>query len=279
MAESHDGGSTWSPLPVPADAPSVDDVEGARGDTAAYARFGSAQDGWLYGGGLWATHDGGLTWTHLDLPGAVHRLEAAAGTAWALVDVGDSQEQLWSSPVGEDDWRRVPRVDVFGPADLAVQGERVVVLGAGQSPGWTNASGSFVLSENPCTHSLETRLTGSGSLWATCVTGTAAHIATSHDEGVTWSDVPVDTGEGALPNSVSVGARSTGEAVVAIPQQPLSRLTTDGALTAVTEPPSGDSVDYLGFTTRDIGYAIVGVNLWRTDDGAETWRKLDITTP
>jgi hypothetical protein len=278
MAESHDKGGTWTALPVPADARSVDDVEGARSETAAYVRFGSGQDGWLFGGGLWSTHDGGLTWTALEVPGGVYRLEAAAGTAWALVDVGDSKEQLWSSPVGDDDWQPVDGVDVEGPADLAVQGERVVVLGTGDAA-WSNDSGDFQRSDNPCASSAEVRISGSGSLWATCVTGTAAHLASSDDEGLTWTDVPVDTGQGSLPNSVSVGARSTGEAVLAVPTQPIARLDVTGTVSAVAAPPTGGDVGYLGFTTRDVGYAIVGSALWRTDDGAETWRQLDIKTP
>ncbi len=278
MAESHDKGRTWAALPVPADARSVDDVEGPRSGTAAYARFGSGQDGWLFGGGLWSTHDGGFTWTAVDVPGGVYRLEAAAGTVWALVDIGNSQEQLWSSHVGDDDWQRVDGVDVEGPADLAVQGKRVVVLGTGDAA-WTNDSGDFRRSDNPCASSVQVRITGSGSLWATCVTGTAAHLATSDDEGLTWTGVPVDTGQGSLPNTVTVGARSTGEAVLAVPTQPVARLDVTGKVSAVADPPTEGDVGYLGFTTRDVGYAIVGSALWRTDDGAETWRQLDIATP
>jgi hypothetical protein len=96
---------------------------------------------------------------------------------------------------------------------------------------------------------------------------------------MTWTDVPVDTGQGALPNSVSVGARSTGEAVLAIPTQPVARLDLTGKVSAVADPPTEGDVGYLGFTTRDVGYAIVGSALWRTDDGAATWRQLDIATP
>jgi hypothetical protein len=278
MAESHDEGRTWAALPVPGDSRSVDDVEGARPETAAYARFGSGQDGWLFGGGLWSTHDGGFSWTAVDVPGAVYRLEAAAGTAWALVDVGESKEQLWTTPVGADDWQRVDRVDVAGPADLAVQGTRVVVLGTGHAA-WTNVNGDFQPTQNPCATSVQVRLSGSGSLWATCITGTAAHLVASEDDGLKWHAVRVDTGQGALPNSVSVGARSKGEAVLAVPTQPVARLDLAGTVTAVAEPPTDGDVGYLGFTTRDVGYAIVGSVLWRTDDGAETWRRLDIATP
>ena len=183
-----------------------------------------------------------------------------------------------SSPVGSDDWQRADGIDVTGPADLAVQGTRVVVLGTGDAA-WTNASGDFARVPNPCASAVDVRLSGSGSLWATCVTGTAAFLATSGDDGSSWTTVPVDTGQGALPNSVSVGARMPDEAVVAIPQQPLSRLSADGRLAAVSDPPTGGGdVGYLGFTSGDVGYAVVGSALWRTDDGAETWHRLEITT-
>jgi hypothetical protein len=84
-----------------------------------------------------------------------------------------------------------------------------------------------------------------------------------------------------LPNSVVVGARASGEAVVVTgPEEPLARLRADGALIPVVTPPvTGVAPGYLGFTTRDVGYAIVGSMLWRTDDGAETWQRLDIATP
>jgi photosystem II stability/assembly factor-like uncharacterized protein len=81
-----------------------------------------------------------------------------------------------------------------------------------------------------------------------------------------------------LPNSVAVGARSTGQAMIGIPQQPLARLNSDGTQSSVTSPPSGadGGYEYLGFTNRDVGYAIVvgDTALWRTDDGGDTWRAL-----
>jgi hypothetical protein len=274
LAESHDGGRTFDALPLPATSA----ADATDPQSATDVRFGSAQDGWLFGAGLWASHDGGHDWTRLDLGGPVRRLEAAAGTVWALVGDGD-HEQLWSSEVGSDDWSKVSGVSISGPGDLAVQGARVVVLGTGDQA-WTNDSGTFKPSDNPCASSLAVRLSGSGSLWATCVTGTAAHLATSGDEGATWSDVTVDTGEGSLPNSVQLGARSTSEAIMAIPQQPLSRLSLTGKTTGVVTSPTGSGVDYLGFTTRYVGYAIVdGSTLWHTVDGAVNWTKVDITTP
>ena len=277
LAESRDGGDTWSGLPVPADT-AVNDVEGGRAGNAAYVRFGSATDGWLFGGGLWSTHDGGQGWSEVDpsRPGAPARGRGRHGLG-AGGRRRSRDEQLWSSPVGSDDWQRADGIDVTGPADLAVQGTRVVVLGTGDAA-WTNASGDFARVPNPCASAVDVRLSGSGSLWATCVTGTAAFLATSDDDGSSWTTVPVDTGQGALPNSVSVGARMPDEAVVGSPSN-----RCHGSRPTVGWPPCptrrpAAAVGYLGFTSGDVGYAVVGSALWRTDDGAETWHRLEITT-
>ncbi len=277
LTESHDGGANFTPLPVPGSAQAARQ-QGPAASRATDVRFGSGADGWLFGGGLWSTHDGGHRWSAVDLPGDVHRLEAAAGTAWALVRTDQKgQQQLWRSPVGVDSWEPVPAVLVDGPADLTVQGSRVVVLGAQLSPAWSNADGGFVRIENPCAGSLQARVTGYGDLWATCVTGMSARIATSADGGVSWTTVNVDTGQGSLPNSVSVGARSNGTAVLVVPGEPLALLSADGSLTAVRQPPSDSfAVGYVGFTSGDVGYAVMADDLWRTEDGGDTWRRLTL---
>jgi hypothetical protein len=65
--------------------------------------------------------------------------------------------------------------------------------------------------------------------------------------------------------------------VVLSPEEPLTTLSADGSLRPVRTPPvTGSAVSYLGFTNRDIGYAVVGDGLWRTDDGGDTWRQLSI---
>lgn len=286
LAESHDGGATFSSLPLPSDrVAGTPELGSADGNVVSDVRFGSADDGWLFGGDLQATHDGGHSWHYVQLPANVRALEAASGRVWALVAANETggdlaDDRLWSAPVGEDDWQPVPgQVVVTAPGALAVQGNTVTVLGADRSPAWSNASGTFAKGANPCRGSLDTRLSGSDTLWATCVTGTAAHLAASNDGGRTWTDAPADTGQGSLPNSVVVGARGTGEAVLGVPTLPLARLAMNGSLTEVAKPPTGELVSYLGFTNRNVGYAIIDSALWRTDDGAGTWHRLDITTP
>ena len=277
IAESHDGGATFSTLPVPQDA------LGDTGDPTSTAgatqiRFGSAQDGWLYGGGLWASHDGGHGWRRVEVPGPVRDLEAAAGTAWALVAGRDGTESLWGTPVGRDEWQRVPQVAVTGPAALAVQGRTVTVLGAEASAAWSNAGGDFARVTNPCDGAVAVRLSASGSLWATCVTGTAAYVTTSRD-GASWAQVPVDTGQGALPNSLVVGARTSTGAMVwpATGPSGLAQLSADGTLTAVRD--TGPGVSWIGFTDPGTGYLVTCCSvsrLERTDDGGRTWRPLDL---
>lgn len=280
LAETHDGGRTWSAMPLPEGASAVDAADGSGAATADSVRFGSATDGWVYGGGLWATHDGGYSWGRLALPGRVSDLEAASRRAWALVDTGNGDhQQLWTATVSDDDWQRVADVEVTGPAGLAVQGTRVVVLGNGQSPAWTNVSGRFERVPNPCAGSVESRLSGSGSLWATCVTGTAAYLTTSTDGGATWTTVPTDPSRGSLPNSVVVGSRSASDAIVWLGDTGLAHLSADGTLTPVKD--IGTGISWLGFTDPKVGYAVTCCSigtLARTDDGGDTWQVLDITT-
>jgi photosystem II stability/assembly factor-like uncharacterized protein len=119
------------------------------------------------------------------------------------------------------------------------------------------------------------RLSTVGSIWATCGTGMSAALHVSAD-GVLWSDVPVSTDTGSLPNSILVGARTHNDAIVyAGLAGSFQRLAADGALSDLAAPPpGGSSGEFIAFTTPQVGYAEVGGALYRTDDGGDTWRKL-----
>jgi hypothetical protein len=270
LVESHDGGATYDALAVPAKATPQD---------SSGIRFGSAVDGWLFGNALWSTHDGGLTWARVTTTGgSVARLEAAAGTAWALVETRGT-EQLWSSPVGTDSWKRVTGVSVTGPGDLSVQGKQVVVAGAQDSTTWSNVSGTFAKTASPCPGAPQVSLSGFDGVWAACATGTAGHLAYSAD-ALHWTDVPLDLGQGALPNSLVVGAGAHQRATVGLPGDP-GLVTLDAATGKILHQGQGGmGWSFVGFTDASVGYAIsAGADtsqVLRTDDGGASWHPLNL---
>ena len=119
LAATTDGGAHWHF----AGAPDVLLFYGA-GDLLTQASrvsgvvFANSRDGWLYGPGLYATHDGGAHWQRislggnivLSLGGGVTAMAASAGTAWAVVDPDPFHglaDELYRSPVGTNAWARV----------------------------------------------------------------------------------------------------------------------------------------------------------------------------
>jgi hypothetical protein len=279
LAQSRDGGRTFTPLAVPP-AALAGGTGGQLRRSATNVRFGSANDGWLYGDGMWATHDGGSSWHAVAMQGDVSSLAAAHGVVWALVGAnGGNDQQLWRSPVGSDSWTQVPDVTVPATGDVAVFGSRVIVLGAGPtSKVWVSKDGTtFTAHPSPCTSAMAAQLSASGSLWAKCVTGTAAYVVTSAN-GVHWNQVKASQDGGSAPNGLTLGARGPDDAILALDAiQPIVDLLADGTQQAVKQPPAlGASIDYLGFTSPSVGYAIDGTHLWRTGDGGNSWTRLQI---
>jgi hypothetical protein len=112
--------------------------------------FDSRRTGWLYGPGLWATHDGGATWRRISLGGdivpsmggGVVAMAAAAGTAYAVVATDPfhgKPAELYRSPAGQDAWARVGTMTGNPWASLAVSGKAAWF---GTSAGlWATADG------------------------------------------------------------------------------------------------------------------------------------------
>ena len=79
VARTDDAGKTWSGVPAPVTGP----ADGATG--VSQIRFLNLNDGWAFGPGLWATHNGGQTWTQVATNGLrVTDLETVGARVFAL---------------------------------------------------------------------------------------------------------------------------------------------------------------------------------------------------
>ena len=85
------------------------DAQYVGGPVTGIAMSPDGRDGWAWGEHLYATHDGGRTWTTVTSgPGAdppTGELDLIAGpdTAWAITRTVDGA-RLWRTPVGQDAW-------------------------------------------------------------------------------------------------------------------------------------------------------------------------------
>lgn len=295
-----DGGRTW----VAGAAPDAQIFPGPRQDAPGIGslRFADARDGWAFGPDLWSTHDGGVTWARLAIPGLasgtfVAALETAGGTVHAVVlDGGDYR--IASSPVGADDFRlspvRVPvgagpvpavQLVLSGAAGWLVENDRTVVGGA------RLVDGSWSAWQPPCLDAVgPAYLAASGptELVAACDVGlwstpTGAHLYVSHDGGSTFLESPASVPvtmtsqlAAAAPSVIVVGGTdATG---------PVLAATFDGGQSwAVVARPGAVDLRDLGFTTPTQGVVIGApgdgpATLLMTRDGGRTWSAVR-TTP
>src|SRR5580692_6152892 len=121
VARTDDAGKTWSGVPAPLTGP----ADGAAG--VSQVRFLNERDGWAFGPQLYATHDGGHSWTQVLTHGLrVTELETVGGRAFGLfascTGTGPAfaarctSYTLYSSAASADDWTPV------GPATTALPG-------------------------------------------------------------------------------------------------------------------------------------------------------------
>jgi photosystem II stability/assembly factor-like uncharacterized protein len=110
VASTGNYGQSWAEV----DAPPAGQPDGATG--VDQIRFLTQQNGWAYGPELYATHDGGATWTRITgLPGRVIDLATVGSSAFAVVGSCDgagyadgcTSFALYSSPASSNDWQQV----------------------------------------------------------------------------------------------------------------------------------------------------------------------------
>jgi photosystem II stability/assembly factor-like uncharacterized protein len=253
------------------------------GTTVRDVRFGDTDNGWLYGGAFYTTHDGGSTWiADTALPNDVVDVAAASGHVWAVAlsaQNGSESYGLYHATYGTSGtgtWTKVPLgTSIIAQPGLAVvkqnafllaqvangQGETFVIAGDGKS---------LVSHPAPCASSGNTvSVAGDGALWIRCSGGNTTSVFVSNDQAVHWQAVS------AASAAVSVGGVDATHAVIE---------STDGLHVIST---AGDSVavpyaagsaqslpGFIGFTTTKLGFIVTegtGAQLWRTTDGGSTW--------
>lgn len=284
LLRTTDGGAHFVGLPAPRASLASN---GDELNTVSDVRFADRMNGWAFGGALWATHDGGASWRRVPLAHPVTALAASGGVVWAVVvdcasgTSGCGSYAVDRSPVGSDHWNRaslpgLPSDSAPAPS-VGLQGDAIYLLVNHGSTEELDVSvdGGTHWQERPgpCSADLGGTLTASaGALWAVCPTGMLAALHRSLDGGRSWSVVRAP---GALENSATLGAY--GPQVAAVSSAGGLSATSDGAhwTLAVRLPAGRLHITYVGFTDKDVGYAIdagatIG-QLLRTDDAGAHW--------
>jgi photosystem II stability/assembly factor-like uncharacterized protein len=252
------------------------------GTTVRDVRFGDTQNGWLYGGAFYTTHDGGSTWSaDTALPNDVVDVAAASGHVWAVAlsaQNGSESYGLYHATYGTSGtgtWTKVPLGTSIGQPGLAVvkqnafllaqvgngQGEIFVIAGDGRS---------LVSHPAPCASSGNTvSVAGDGALWIRCSGGNTTSVFVSNDQAVHWQAVS------AASAAVSVGGVDATHAVIESTDG-LHLISTAGDSTPVPYAAGATQglPGFIGFTTTTIGFIVTdgtGAELWRTTDGGLTW--------
>ena len=293
IARTVDGGKTWTSIDAPdttiGSEPSVD----VSGTGVVGLRFANTLDGWAFGPELWSTHDGGTTWTRIQIaPGAsVLALGSGNGSTHTVVYENAQDYHIVSSPIGSDNWTTsavtipvgggpVPEIQLVlsGSAGWVLENDRTVVGGARLVGGtwrtWQPACSDVV---GPAFIDAS----GPSDLAAACDVGQwstpqGEHLYVSRDAGVTFTETgvptPLDTASGlATPGRSTIliaGLDKNGTAMVG---------SFDGGHTWARVFTSATvSLNDLGFTTAAQGVVVSTAangssHLFMTHDGGRTW--------
>jgi hypothetical protein len=290
IAGTDNGGQTWYGVPAP--------VTGAASGSTGVSqiRFLNDEDGWAFGPQLWATHNGGKTWTQISTNGQrVIDLETAGTSAFAILGTCTGSGSNYASDctsytlertqATSDDWTDVGSAttnmaaSTASAVQLALTGTEGYLLG----PGGIVLSGSLTgtwqqVGTAPCAPA--TQLFGaenSSTLVIACPSQNEVYESTN--SGTNWH----------VAASYTTSATVTSIAIS--PAGALVLATTDGidvyngtgwqqATFSSTAPDGGFS--YVGMTTDDQGVALPADTslheIWMTSDGGATWRAYPVAS-
>jgi hypothetical protein len=300
VARTDNAGRTWSGVP----APQVGAPDGATG--VSQIRFLNTEDGWAFGPELFATHDGGRTWTQVATSGLrVTGLETVGDRAFALFAscAGGGPEfaaqctsfTLYSSPAATDDWAPVGSSTsslAGAAASLVLTGTRgyllapdgTVYAGPVSGAAWQPVARvpCSVGSAQPDGQPAGARLAAASAaeLVFACtpspVPGGAQKklVFTSANGGAGWQPAVAAPGAGT---ATSLAASPVGTVVLGttagIDVLPAGSTTWQQA--TVTGAPAG-GFGFVGMTTDEQGVALAANSavgtVWFTFDGGQSWQ-------
>jgi hypothetical protein len=309
IARTDDYGHSWYGVPAPVAGP----PDGARG--VSQIRFLNTRDGWVFGPELWATHDGGQTWTRIPTHGlrvtALETRGSAAYAVWAKCSGGGASYAaqctsftLYTAPAQGDDWQPVPGATANLTAGGAPSSALLLLAGSGSyllPPGgglvagpaagngpWQPAAAGLLGA--PCAPGVPGQPggallaeTGTGRLVLLCTTaggGSAGGVFASTDGGRSWQPAGQATAAGT---ATSLSGSLSGALILATSQgiaiSPDGGSTWQAAQVAST-PPGGFS--YVGMTTAQQGVAVPADPgqhaVWITYDGGRTWQPSPVSS-
>lgn len=301
VARTNDAGKTWQGVR----APLTGQADGGTG--VSQIRFLEGTDGWAFGPQLYATHDGGHSWTQVVTNGLrVTDLETVGDRAFALfascTGTGAAFATqctgytLYSSPASADNWTPVGAATSGlsgGAASLVLTGTHGYLLAPdgmifsgpvnGGAP-WHPVKAIPCPVGQPLAGGQPTgALLAAGSaahLIVVCASSTAPgtqqakHVFTSADGGISWQNA------GAAPSlglATSVTTTLDGTFVLATAQgidvRPAGSTTWQAATLNGLAPAKG--FGYVGMTTDAQGIALpanpAAGTVWFTFDGGKTW--------
>ena len=299
-----DGGRTWQTRSVL--CPSQTKICPAnRGnyDPALSLRFVNTQDGWVFGPGLFATHDGGVTWQQENISGDVTDLTIAHGVVEALQTICTATEPvhctyaiLRSIDNGQT-WQTRPLpsaiIDIsnFIPLDsqnlffFGYDGNSNLRTFSSQNGGFTWESKSLNFPDRCSNLDIDLAVVDKQNLWLVCTYLLGAGnefkwVYTSSDGGVSWqlkaqaSDTQSDGGLDSLGYLDQLYAFSAQSAWMTFKRAPpLS--TNDGGKTwhDINATAIGDTETGLSVIRIDDQHIWVyeRAMLLKTSDGGRTW--------
>jgi len=288
LRKTSDGGRQWVPAPAPG-------LAGQPG-SVAQVRFADGANGWVFGPGLWVTHNGGASWRQLSIHGQrVTSLEAADGRAVAVF-TGTTTFHVYASAVGSDTWQ--PVAGASGPAlgssqetsrnpQIAIEGSAAYVAssaltGATDSPagggvllsGPADGSAPWQRRRVPCPRYISDQMpvaAAPGELVLGCggnaAMGTSLkYVYRSTDGGHTWATGPApDPNIGELPAAGfldNIAVTPAGAVVASGDREAYfswdngTTWHTPAALAAAVRPNPDGDSVLIGMTTSEQGFAL-----------------------